>query len=405
MIVLAGADIVLPDRVVPRGSLVIDGARIAAIDPRDAGTPAGATRVELGGGVVVPGFIDVHVHGVAGHDVLQGDDGVDEVAARLPRYGVTAFCPTSIACPPNALQRMLGAVERLRAHHTRPGARVLPAHLESNFISPEYCGAQPRECLRTPASWSAVKPSDPDAEFSAREILDTITQHRTSVGIVTLAPEIEGGLELARDLVAAGHIVSLGHSGASYDQALAAIDAGVRHATHLFNRMSPMSHRAPGVAGAVLQSEQVVAELICDGFHVHPALMQVAIRAKGVDGIMAITDGTAGSGLPIGSRTTLGGRPIVVTARTAELDDGTLAGSVLTMDAAFRTLVGQVGLTLVEAARLCATSPARQLGLQHTGRIEVGATADLVVLDDALRVTQTYLAGRLWRNPTDGPLV
>jgi N-acetylglucosamine-6-phosphate deacetylase len=155
----------------------------------------------------------------------------------------------------------------------------------------------------------------------------------------------------------------------------------------------------------VLQSDRVVAELICDGFHVHPALMQVAIRAKGLDGVMAISDGTAGSGLPVGSRTTLGGRPIVVTERSAELEDGTLAGSVSTMDAAFRTLVDRVGLTVVEAARLCATSPARQLGLADTGRIDLGATADLAVLDSQFRVTQTYLAGQLWRNPADGPLV
>ncbi len=405
MIVLAGADIVLPDRVLSRGSVVVEGARIAAIEPRIVDTPPGATRVDLAGSLVVPGFIDVHVHGVAGHDVLEGDDAVGEVAARLPQYGVTAFCPTSIACHPMALRTMLGAVERLRRGQPRPGARVLPAHLESNFINPDYNGAQPLDCLRRPVTRFRAAQSEPTPEFSAREILDTIADHRASVGIVTLAPEIEGGLDLVRDLVNAGHIVSIGHSGATYDEARAAIDAGVRHATHLFNRMSAMSHRSPGVVGAVLQSEQVVAELICDGFHVHPALMQLAIRAKGPEGIMAVTDGTAGSGLAVGSRTTLGGRPIVVTERAAELDDGTLAGSVLTMDAAFRTLVGAIGLTVVEAARLCASSPARQLGLEQTGRIEVGATADLVVLDGQCRVMQTYLAGRLWRNPADGPLV
>ena len=404
MIVLAGADIVLPDRVLPRGSVIVEGPRIAAIEPRIIDTPSGATCVDLAGCLVVPGFIDVHVHGVAGHDVLDGDDAVDEVAARLPLYGVTAFCPTSIACRPKALSTMLGAVARLRREQPRPGARVLPAHLESNFINPEYRGAQPLDCLRQPATRFAA-PSAADAEFSAREILDTIADHRASVGIVTLAPEIDGGLDLVRDLVNAGHIVSIGHSGASYDDARTAIDAGVRHATHLFNRMSAMSHRSPGAAGAVLQSAHVVAELICDGFHVHPAMMQIAIRAKGPDGIMAITDGTAGSGLRVGARTTLGGRPIVVTARSAELDDGTLAGSVWTMDAAFRTLVETVGLTVVEAARLCASSPARQLGLEQTGRVEVGAIADLVVLDGQLRVMQTYLAGRLWRNPADGPLV
>ena len=406
MIVLAGMDIVLPDRVLPRATLVIEDTRITAIEPRVIDPPHGATRVDLTGSLVVPGFIDVHVHGVAGHDVLDGEEAVNEVAARLPQYGVTAFCPTSIACRPAALRTMLRGVERSRGGEgTHGGARVLPAHLESNFINPDYKGAQPLDCLRRPAARAPSAASSTGEEFAAVEILDTIAAYRASVGIITLAPEIDGGLELVRDLAAAGHIVSLGHTGATYDEARAAIAAGATQATHLFNRMAPLSHRAPGVAGAVLQSDQVVAELICDGFHVHPALMQVAIRAKGLDGVMAITDGTAGSGLPVGSRTTLGGRPLVVTARSAELEDGTLAGSVLTMDGAFRTLVRDVGLNLVEAARLCATSPARQLGLRDTGRIAPGATADLVVLDEQYRVTRTYLSGRHWRNPADGPHV
>src|SRR4029079_3489127 len=148
----------------------------------------------------------------------------------------------------------------------------------------------------------------------------------------------------------------LGHTGATYEETLAAIDAGACHATHLFNRMTPMTHRAPGAPGAILGSPRVTAEVICDGFHVHPALICLAIRAKGPAGVMAITDGTAGSGLPPGSRTRLGGRPIRVTERTAELEDGTMAGSVLTMDGAFRMLVRATGTSLVDAARMCSTT-------------------------------------------------
>jgi N-acetylglucosamine-6-phosphate deacetylase len=199
--------------------------------------------------------------------------------------------------------------------------------------------------------------------------------------------------------------VSIGHSGASYEQAFDAIAAGVTHATHLFNRMSPMTHRAPGVPGAVLQSENVTAELICDSFHVHPSLVRLALRAKGTSGIIAITDGTAGSGLPVGSRTRLGGRAIVVTERTAELEDGTLAGSVLTMDGAFRVLVGKVGLSVVDAARLCSTTPAEQLRLRDMGRLAAGALADLVILDrDSLRVHTTVINGCIW-NPAQPALV
>jgi N-acetylglucosamine-6-phosphate deacetylase len=402
MIVLAGADIVLADRILSRGSILIDGDRIAAIEPRVIDAPAGATRIDVSDCVVVPGFIDVHVHGVEGRDVLDGPGAVAAVAARLPKYGVTAFCPTSIACDPPTLQTLLSAVATARARVAEHHARVLPAHLESNFINPDYKGAQPAQCLRTPVQAADERR---DFEYTGGDIVDMIAAHREGVGIVTLAPEIAGGLELVSALRQAGHIVSIGHTGATYEEARDAIFAGVSHATHLFNRMTPMTHRAPGVPGAVLESEHVCAELICDGFHVHPALMRLALRAKGADRVMAITDGTAGSGLPVGTVTHLGGRPITVTERTAVLEDGTLAGSVLTMDAAFRTLVHLLQLSYVDAARLCATTPARQLGLKETGFLEAGAVADLAVLDASLQVRHTFLRGVQWRNSSSDALV
>jgi N-acetylglucosamine-6-phosphate deacetylase len=392
MILLAGATFVLPDRVLERGSLLIDNGHIVAIEARDIPDAAGATRVDLTGRLIAPGFVDVHVHGVEGHDVLDGAGAVRAVAARLPRYGVTAFCPTSIACDPAALDQMLSETSAEQAAEAGSAARVIAAHLESNFINPEYNGAQPIGCLRT-ATWAS---DTGGGGFTGHEIIELIERRRAAVGIVTVAPEINGGLDLVRRLHATGLRVSIGHSGASYEETMAAIDAGVSHATHLFNRMSPMLHRAPGVPGAVLTSAGVKAEIICDGFHVHPSLIALTIRAKGPSATIAITDGTAGSGLPVGSRTRLGGRPIVVTARTAELADGTLAGSVLTMDGAFRMLVRHAGASIVDAARMCATTPAAHLGVRDSGQITVGAVADLVVLDADLRVHSTYLAGRLW---------
>jgi N-acetylglucosamine-6-phosphate deacetylase len=391
MIVLAKGDVVLPDRVLSEGTIIIDAGRIVGIEPGLVDI-ARATTVVASDCYVVPGFIDVHVHGVEGHDTLDGGDAVAQIASRLPRYGVTAFCPTTVACPPGELRTFLHQVRDSRVAAAVGRARVLPAHLESNFISPEYSGAQPASCLRAPAAVVA-KDAANDGDFSAREILEAIAASRPDVGIVTLAPELPGGLDLVGSLVAAGHRVSLGHSGADFDTALAAIEAGARHATHLFNRMTPISHRAPGLAGAVLSREEVAAELICDAYHVHPAMCRLAIAAKGPQGVMAITDGTAASALPVGSFARLGGRRIEARSEAAFLDGGTLAGSTLTMDRAFRTIVTRFGSSVVEAATMCSTTPARELGLTGFGVIATGAMADLVVLDRGFRVVRTFIGG------------
>ena len=408
MIVLSGADLVLPDRVLGGGTLVLDGDRIVDVRPgADAAGDASSPHLHFpfAEHYIVPGFIDVHVHGVEGLDTLDlppdggsHDGAVSSIAGmaeRLPRYGVTAFCPTTIACDPVALRRMLSNVRAARTQRPPAGARVLPAHLESNFINPDYKGAQPLDCLRgvRPGSDPCLTPVAPGA-WTGAEILAEIAAARPDVGIITIAPELDGAIDLIRELVAHEHHVSLGHSGATYEQAMEGVRAGARQATHLFNRMTPIGHRAPGLAGAVLESGDVIAELICDGVHVHPGMMRVALAAKRAEGIMAITDATAGAGLPRGSRSTIGGRPITV-RDGAYLDDGTLAGSVLTMDRAFARLTSEVGISLSEAATVCATTPARALGLQGFGVIAPAAVADLVVLDRDLRVIQTWVAGTL----------
>ena len=189
--------------------------------------------------------------------------------------------------------------------------------------------------------------------------------------------------------------MSLGHSAASYDEAIAAIQAGATQATHLFNRMPPLHHRTPGLAGAILAREEIAAEIICDGLHVHPAMIRAAIAAMRTSRVMAITDGTAVAGLPPGARASLGGQPIVASEAGARLADGTLAGSTITMDAAFRLLVGRVGLSPPEAAALCSTTPARELGLAGHGVLAVSSPADLAVLDSRLNVVRTYVAGEV----------
>jgi N-acetylglucosamine-6-phosphate deacetylase len=392
MIVLSGAALVLPDRILSPGTLVIENNRIAEIRP-DAPSSGAHPQFAFHDHYIVPGFIDVHMHGIEGIDTLDdlpGNDSVAKIAGIVPRYGVSAFCPTTVACPPEDLRRVLDQVRRAREDPDPKCARVLPAHLESNFINPEYAGAQPARCLRAP-----TEDSRRDREFTAVDILREIERAAPDVGIVTIAPELDGGLELVRWLAARIARVSLGHSAATYDQALEAIAAGASHATHLFNRMPPLGHRAPGLAGAVLQSDDIAAEVICDCAHVHPAMIRTAIAAKRPSRVFAITDATAAAGLPVGARARIGGQPITAGESTALLDNGTIAGSTLTMEGAFQKLVGRVGLSLIDAVTLCSTTPARELGLIGHGVLAPEAVADLVILDSMFSVVQTYIGGQL----------
>jgi N-acetylglucosamine-6-phosphate deacetylase len=233
-----------------------------------------------------------------------------------------------------------------------------------------------------------------EGDFSGADILDVIAAAREEVGIITIAPELEGAIDLIRDLASHGHHISLGHSGASYEDALAGIGAGARQATHLFNRMTPLNHRQPGLAAAVLDRDEITTEVVCDAVHVHPSMVRLALAAKSPSRFMAITDGTAGSGMPRGTQTAIGGRRITV-GDIASLDDGTIAGSVLTMDQAFARLVNVMGVSVLDAATVCATTPACALGLKDTGVVAKGAIADLAVLDYDFRVKHTFIAGNL----------
>lgn len=390
---LSGASLILPGRIVTGHTLVIENGRVTDLVAAVRATAPSDVRFHLPGHFVAPGFIDVHTHGFGGHDVLDGAEALAFVASRLPQHGVTAFCPTSVACPPDVLEGFLTNVGVLRGVRRPVDARILGAHLESNFINSEYRGAQPASCLRVPDP-GVPSPDGSSGDFSSADVLAVVAHHRPEVGVFTLAPELPGALDLTKQLTTSGVRVSVGHSAATFETGQDAIAAGARHATHLFNRMPPMSHHAPGLAGAVLASDDVAAELICDGHHVHTAFLQMAIATKGVSRVMAITDGTAGSGLPFGSHTRLGGRNITV-SDIARLDDGTAAGSVATMDGVFRHLVGACGIDICDVAQLCSTTPARELGLVGHGAIGPGAIADLVVLDPKLNVAQTWIGGIL----------
>jgi N-acetylglucosamine-6-phosphate deacetylase len=322
------------------------------------------------GPFVLPGFIDAHVHGGGGADVMDAGGAIDEVARLHARHGTTSLLATTVTAPREDLERALTEVGprlRLRA----PGAaRVLGVHLEGPYVNPGKLGAQPPHAR--PGSLDEV------------QALDALARIR----VVTLAPELPGHLDLVAALARAGMIVQLGHTLATYDQAAAALQAGASGFTHLFNAMTGAEHRAPGAAAAALALADHT-ELIPDLVHVHPGAMLAALRA--LPRLHCVTDACAAAGMPDGERTIFGRR--AVKARGAvRMEDGTLAGSALTMDQALRNLVA-LGLPLHEASRRVSANAADYLGLFDRGRVAAGAWADLAVLGPALELEAVYVEG------------
>jgi N-acetylglucosamine-6-phosphate deacetylase len=358
----------LPDHRIVEATLAVQGETIVAVTPgldRSADVSAAGT--------IVPGFIDLQINGAYGYDFTQDGGAVAHVAARLPATGTTAFLPTIITSPLAAYPKRLHEVGV--ACEGAHGARILGVHLEGPYLSPSCAGAHNPAFLRAIDKAAIEHWADP-----------------TLVRIVTLAPELAGATTAVQILRENDILVSAGHSDATYDQALAGFAAGIGWGTHLFNAMSPLGHREPGLTGALLAAD-VPCGLIVDGIHNHPAMVALAYRLKGAEGITLVTDAMEAMGMPPGAYR-LADRKVIVDATSARLADGTLAGSILTMDAAVRNVIAFTGCSLAEAATMASTTPARLLGLARQGRIAVGCDADLTVLDDNLRVTQTWVGGK-----------
>jgi len=320
--------------------------------------------------LLLPGFIDLHVHGGGGHDTMAGGDAIADIARTHARHGTTALLATTMTAPRDEIE---AALRGLAPHvHTRPtgGARVLGVHLEGPYINAARLGAQP--------------------DFAATATLaEVLALHALApLKLVTLAPELPGHLELVVALRAQGFVVQIGHSAGSYDDGVAALQAGASGFTHLFNAMTGLHHREPGMAGAALAHAQR-AEIIPDLLHVHPGAIRVALRA--IPGLYCVTDSTAAAGMPDGPYR-LGRHTVTKCMGGVRLADGTLAGSTLTMDQALRNLVG-LGLGLPEASRRTSTLAAEHLGLADRGRLRPGAWADLVALDAALQLQQVWVEG------------
>lgn len=329
---------------------------------------------------VVPGFIDVHIHGAGGADTMDATtESLSTMSSILPEEGTTSFLATTITQDQKAIMKALENAADYISHHNNPGkAEVLGLHLEGPFINESRKGAQPAEHIITP-----------NIELFAR----MQEASGNNIKLVTLAPEKENGCELIAYLAENEVIASVGHSDATYGQMAEAVEAGATHVTHLFNGMRGMHHRDPGVAGAALLFDELKIEMIADGIHVVPEMLDLSIRAKGTDGVILITDSMRAKCLKNGSYD-LGGQEVSVADGKALLADGTLAGSILKMKDSLKNMIQFTGISLEEAVKLASENPAKQLKVfDRKGSIASGKDADLVVLDHNHEVAMAFCRG------------
>ena len=376
--------ILTPDDEISDGVIVVEGSRIAAIGHRDEmRLPPDAVDFVATGMTVVPGFVDVHIHGAGGRDVMEGDArSLDRITSTVARHGTTSMVATTVTAPIGDTCRSLEGIARyIRAHESAEpdhlAAEILGVHLEGPFISKARRGVHPPDSLAKPSLETLGK---------FIEAADGL------VKIVTVAPELPGALELIAAAVAAKIVAAVGHTDADYDQARAAIHAGARHAVHMYNAMRPFEHRDPGIVGAILTDPEVTAEVIADLVHVAGPAIQVLIGTKGFDTVLLVSDGIAATGMPDG-KYRLGNFEVSVKDGVARNSEGKLAGSTLTLDRALRNVVA-LGVPLQDAVRMATVLPARRLGLAgKKGIIAVGADADLVALTSDLRVAGVMTRG------------
>ncbi len=380
-LLLKNAKIVLKDRVIEGDILTADGIIRDIIDrksPVKAETLEIENSIDLNGKYVVPGFIDVHIHGSNGADAMDGTvEALKTISSYIATKGTTKFLATTLTSSKEELINVLKIAADLQNKEI-DGATIFGVHMEGPYFDIEYKGAQNEKYMK-PAT--------------EKEIKDYLDVKPGLVKMMSLSPHTEQSIETVKFLKENGVIVSVGHSAAKFNDVMKAVDAGLSHSTHTFNGMRGINHREPGVAGAVLISDKINAEVIFDKIHIHPEIVRLMIKAKGTDKVVCITDAMAATGLPNGDYK-LGELDVYVKDGEARLkSNDSLAGSVLTMDKAFKHVI-ELGYPIYEAVKLTSTNAAIEFGL-NAGAIEVGKEADFTVLDDSYNVDMTIVNGNI----------
>lgn len=366
--------VILKDQVID-ANVFVSGSKITEISKRQ---PEDETIIDAKGRYVSPGFIDVHSHGRGGSDTMYPTfDDINTITTASIKTGVTSILPTTMTM---SVEDTYAAIKNVAENIDKvDGSKILGVHMEGPFFNKKYKGAQPEEFMIEPTV----------------ENYHALTgEYDWAVKKLSLAPEREGCIPLIEYLVKEGVTVSIGHTDAIYDQAVAGINAGATSGTHTYNAMTPLTHRNPGVVGAIMSHDQVYAELILDGIHVSFPAAKVLLKAKGLDKVMLITDSIEASGLPDGQYK-LGNQPVYVKDNAARLKDGTLAGSILALNDAVKNAYKNLDLTIYEAVNLASYNPAKNLNLIDLGEIAVNKTADIIMFDDDIRVDFAMVDGKI----------